>query len=340
MIFRKLLAGLATLVLALSGASASTGPLLLNGKAFIAIPGTGVLNTSPPVTNPMGLAYQSTTGTAAYGHPTGMLITGRSNRDDPAFQTVRTAGGKILAYFDLVEATDCAFTTTCSDPYDAAFWLGVTYWPYLTQGNGGPPAGQHRRNTAATYLADITVGSSWVTTAVGRIATYYASGNYDGVFIDVTGARLFSTGTTGANWSTDWGSSTACPGTECEHSAWTLGNIDLVRQLAAALPAGAIIVNNNVWNDAGITGLGTPGQQYVNGVCLEHHAAFASGAPSANAAYARDATFGRLPRHILSIGVSTADAIQWQLIPNVTEISDQASYVSVSTPPIPFHSNP
>jgi len=37
------------------------------------------------LTNPLGFAYKSVTGVADYGKPTGMVITGRCNRYDPAF---------------------------------------------------------------------------------------------------------------------------------------------------------------------------------------------------------------------------------------------------------------
>src|SRR5262245_8125374 len=95
-------------------------------------------------TNPAGFAYKSVSGVAQYGHPNGMLITGRCNRYDPEFAAARANGAEVLAYLDAPARPD---SSGCA--LDNEFYLGdpsrVPLWPYAP-----------RVNFPDTHLTDIT----------------------------------------------------------------------------------------------------------------------------------------------------------------------------------------
>lgn len=296
------------------------------------------------IANPGGLAYVNNTNAAVYGVSTAMIITGRNNRYDPAFQAARALGCELLAYLDPMEGPQTGHTIGGLDDIFYQVIAGVATapaWPFLTNGFGNPPnppAGQTRQNFINTYMLDITVGSAWANHVVAYITALMQEGLVDGVFLDVIGARLFSTGATGANWGLypsvgDW--------LAAEMDAWTLGCIDLVRRLDAARRAinpGFIILNNNIWtgdNDD----YGVIGEQFVDGVCLEHHP-YSS---TSNVNYAGRA-FGNLGhRRVLALCTQTAtengvtipvsaEVAAWAQAKGVTNVFNQQSYVTLSSP--------
>jgi len=281
--------------------------LLIAGPIVVPIPATAA-NTFP--TNPAGFAYKFTTGVEQYGHPTGMLITGRCNRYAPEFAAARANGAEVLAYLNAPERPD---SPVCG--LDNEFYMGdpsrVPLWPFAP-----------RVNFPNNHLTDITVGSAWTDQVVSYIETLMRENKVDGVFLDVLGARLWSTL---ANWDS-WPAA--------EQDAYTAGNVDLVRRLDAkrrAINPKFIIVNNNNWSDQGAAG--RAGEPYVDGISIEHHAA-TEPFNSAEAGHA----FGNLGhRRVIAIGRSTADAQQWATVQGVTHVSDEQTYGTVTPPPIGFH---
>lgn len=275
------------------------------------VPPAVATNTLP--TNPIGFAYQSTTNIGQYAHPTGMLVTGRCNRYAPEFAAARANGAEILAYLNVMQRND---STVCGA--DDAFYGGppgsTPLWPYPTPGT--------RVNWPGTHMTDMRVGSAWVNRAVTYIENLMVEDKVDGVFLDDIGARLWSSLAAWDTWPA-W-----------EREAWTAGTIDLVRRLDAkrrALNPRFIIVNNNVWDVAGT--VGTTAEQYVDGICLEHHppdSAYhqrVAGKPYSNLGH----------RRVLAVAHNPAEAQQWATVQGVTHVSDQTNYGSVTTPPIPFH---
>src|SRR5687767_2913660 len=102
--------------------------------------------------NPLGIAWKTVTNVSLYGKPTGMLIAGRCNRNDPAFQTARRNGAEVLAYINPVARPDhfvCAL--------DTQFYMNdigqVPLWPHPTYGQRSP--------WANTRMTDIRAGSDW-----------------------------------------------------------------------------------------------------------------------------------------------------------------------------------
>ena len=264
--------------------------------------------------NPLGFAYNgSLTNVPLYGKSTGMLITGRCNRYAAAFATARSKGAEILAYLDPAERPDrpvCALDTT--------FYMNnigsVPLWPY-------PSYGQ-RQQWGGTKLTDMRPGSKWILYVVSYVSNLMRERKVDGVFLDVTGARVWGA----ANWN-GW--------PQAEKNLWTDGNIDLVRRLDAARKAinpDFIIVNNNVWDRGDTRGLA--GEQYVAGVAIEHPAL---GVPAWHKAYASKA-FGNVGhRRVLVIARDATDAKKWSsTVPGVTHVSSQTYYGYPTVPPVPF----
>lgn len=287
---------------------------LLAGSTVALVPAASAVNTLP--TNPLGFAYKSVTGVAQYGHPTGMLVTGRCNRYAPEFAAARANGAEVLAYLDAAERPDGSVCTL-----DNEFYLGdpsqVPLWPYPTPGA--------RVNFKNTHLTDIQVGSDWINHVVTYIENLMREDKVDGVFLDVVGDRLWSTL---ANWDS-W--------PQAEKDRWTAGMIDLVKRLDAkrrAINPRFIIVNNNTWDTP--DGGGLVAEQYVDGICLEHF--------DPDGAYHRRIAgkpYGNLGHHrVLAIARSTDEARQWADVQGVTHVSDQSTelgYGTVTPPPIGFH---
>ncbi len=265
--------------------------------------------------NPLGIAFSKTTNVSLYAKPTGTLIAGRCNRYDAAFQSARAKGAEVLAYLNAVERPD---HTVCA--LDKAFYMGdygkVPLWPYPSYGT--------RINYANMHMTDIRKGSAWSNAVVKYVENLMRENKVDGVFLDVVGARLWSTL---ANWNS-WPQS--------QKDAWTDGAVDLVRRLDASrrkIRPTFLIVNNNVW-DRGDS-RGTPGEKYVDGVTLEH--------PSVNSAYQINyakRAFGNLgQRRVFVIATNSTDAKTWASRAGVTHVSSQTSsqYKYPLSPPVSFH---
>jgi hypothetical protein len=289
--------------------------------ALTVLAGTTVMPATAPIafaantlpTNPYGMAYISVAGVSQYGHPTGMLITGRCNRYAPEFAAAQANGAEILAYLNAFERPD---SQVCA--LDNEFYGGppgsTPLWPYPTPGE--------RVNFANMHLTDLRAGSAWADQAVSYIEGLMREDKVDGVLLDGLGARLWSTL---ANWDS-W--------PQWEKDEWTAGSVDLVRRLDAkrrAINPQFILVNNNNWAGAGTLGRG--GEPYVDGISIENH--FAT-EPFNSAEAGR--SFGNLGhRRVLAIGQNHDDALAWANVQGVTHVSDQENYGQVTPPPIGFH---
>jgi hypothetical protein len=264
--------------------------------------------------NPLGIAFKYVTNVPLYGKPTGMLITGRCNRYDPAFQVARQKGAEVLAYINPVARPDhhvCAL--------DTKYYMNdlgqVPLWPYPTYGQRSP--------WANTRMTDIRVGSAWSNYVVKFVEGLMREGKVDGVFLDAVGVRPWSTL---AEWNS-WPQS--------EKNAFAAGNVDLVRRLDArrrAINPDFLIIANNVW-EAGTT-RALEGERYIDGVMLEHPKPLSPW----HIKYAAK-PFGNLGhRRVLVVANTRADAQAWAKIPGVTHVSDQTSaqYRNPNTPPVAF----
>ncbi|HEY0680874.1 MAG TPA: hypothetical protein VGD45_00945 [Steroidobacter sp.] len=269
---------------------------------------------SAEAANPLGIAWKYVTNVPLYGKPTGMLIAGRCNRNDPAFQAARQKGAEVLAYINPIARPDhfvCAL--------DTQFYMNdigqVPLWPYPTYGQRSP--------WANTRMTDIRAGSDWSDHVVSYVERLMREGKVDGVFLDTVGVRPWSS-------LAEWGSWPLW-----EKNAYVAGNIDLVRRLDAkrrAIKPGFIIVNNNVWEAGTIKAL--TGERYVDGVVLEHpkplspwHVSYA-GRPFGNLGH----------RRVLVIANTRSEAQAWARVPGVTHVSDQTTsqYKHPNVPAVSF----
>lgn len=264
--------------------------------------------------NPLGIAFKYVTNVPQYGKPTGMLITGRCNRYDPAFAAARQKGAEVLAYINPIARPD---HFVCAQ--DTQFYMNdigqVPLWPYPTYGQRSP--------WPNTRMTDIRAGSEWSNHVVAFVERLMRENKVDGVFLDVVGVRPWSSL---AEWNS-WPQS--------EKNAFAAGNVDLVRRLDArrrAINPDFIIVANNVWEYGTMKAL--EGERYIDGVALEHpkplnpwHVNYAA-RPFSNLGH----------RRVLVIANTRADAQAWARVRGVTHVSDQtaAQYKHPNPPAVSF----
>lgn len=251
--------------------------------------------------NPAAFAYLDTTNVSKYGNHTGIVVSGRCNWKNSAFSAIRTKGAEHLVYINATERPD---SPICD--LDRQFYMNnygaVPLWPF-------PSYGQ-RYNWPGTKLTDMRPGSQWILHVVAYVEKLMRDGSVDGVMLDATGARLWSTEANWASWSTT------------EKNLWTDGTVDLVRRLDAkrkAIRPDFIIMNNGTWDRGDSRGYA--GEKYVSGVVAEKvplttwrknyvGKSFGSGGP----------------RRVIVIARSAADAAEWNKVPGVTHVTYQTIY--------------
>jgi hypothetical protein len=267
---------------------------------------------SPTVANPLGLFYDNSfTNFEAYEHPTAMLVAGNCNRDDPRFQLARAAGAEVLAYINptaVYDSLPCKNKPSLYGPDRAR----VPLWPYPKYGE--------RSSWRHTLMTDMRAGSAWSNHVVDFVEQMMRERKFDGVFLDVVGARVWADTTEWKDWP------------QSERDEYTRGNIDLVRRIdekRRAINPDFIVVNNSLW-DRGDP-IGFEGEKYVDGVVLEH--------PQLNDYHRKYAgrTFGDLGhRRVLVIARSADDARAWARVPGVTNVTDEHNYSHPDAPLVPF----
>lgn len=265
--------------------------------------------------NPLGIAFKNTTNVSLYARPTGMLIAGRCNRNNPAFEQARRQGAEVLLY---VSATARPDTRVCA--LDNELYLNdptrVPLWPYPSEGQ--------RVSYPKTHMTDMRPGSAWILHVVEYVEQLMRDGKFDGVFLDATGARAWDKLADWNNWP------------QAEKDTWTDGNVDLVRRLderRRAIDPDFIIVTNGFWDRGDRRGL--DGERYVDGIMLEH--------PKVGSAWhIKNAgkAFGDLGhRRVLVVAENEEAAQAWAKVEGVTHVSDQSGpgqYEHPTVPPIPF----
>ena len=265
--------------------------------------------------NPLGLFYDNSfENFDAYKHPTAMVVAGNCNRYDRRFSEARAAGAEVLAYLNPTAVYDvlpCKSQSSLYSKYGSDV-KRVPLWPF-------PNYGQ-RSSWRRTRITDVRVGSEWSNHVVDFVEHLMREGKVDGVFLDVVGARVWSDQTQWSSWD------------KSEQDAYTQGNIDLVRRIDAsrrAINPNFIIINNSLWDRGDPAGF--EGEQYVDGVVLEH--------PPLNEYHERYAgrRFSNLGhRRVLVIARSAEDAMRWAKVPGVTHVTDQLKYNHPGAPLVPF----
>jgi len=279
---------------------------------FAVLLGAAAPALASAVANPLGLFYDdSFTNFESYEHPTAMLVAGNCNRDDPRFQQARAAGAEVLAYLNPTSVYDslpCKRKPGLYGPDRER----VPLWPYPNYGE--------RVSWKHTHMTDMRAGSAWSNHVVEFVEQLMRARKFDGVFLDVVGARVWADTTDWKSWP------------QAERDEYTRGNIDLVRRIdekRRAINPDFIVVNNSLW-DRGDP-IGFEGEKYVDGVVLEH--------PPLNEYHRRYAghAFGDLGhRRVLVIARTTEDARAWAQVPGVTNVTDERNYAHPDGPLVPF----
>ncbi len=280
--------------------------------ALLGVAASALVSAAAPVANPLALFYDdSFTNFEAYEHPTAMMVAGNCNRDDPRFQRARAAGAEVLAYINPTAVYDSLPCKNKPGLYGRDRDR-VPLWPYPTYGE--------RVSWKHTHMTDMRAGSAWSNHVVDFVEQLMRERKFDGVFLDVVGARFWTDTTEWKDWP------------QAERDEYTRGNIDLVRRIdekRRAINPDFIVVNNSLW-DRG-DALGFEGEKYVDGVVLEH--------PELNQYHRRYA--GRIfsdlgHRRVLVIARSTEDARAWAHVPGVTNVTDERKYGHPDEPLVPF----
>ncbi|MBL8270185.1 hypothetical protein [Steroidobacter sp.] len=284
--------------------------------AVVCVIGLLIQAKAAEAANPLGIAFKDTANVSLYGQPTGMVIAGRCNRNDPAFDQARRNGAEVLLY---VSATARPDARVCA--LDNELYLNdptrVPLWPYPSEGQ--------RVSYPKTHMTDMRPGSPWILHVVDYVEQLMREGKVDGVFLDAMGARSWDKLADWSNWP------------QAERDVWTDGNIDLVRRLderRRAIDPKFIIVTNGYWDRGDARGL--DGERYVDGIMLEH--------PKAGSSWhlkQASKPFSDLGhRRVLVVATDHEAAQEWAKAAGVTHVSDQAGgarqYAHPTEPPIAF----
>jgi len=270
--------------------------------------------------NPAGFYYYDKADATypnigGFDAPTALLITGRCNRTNTHFTQARAAGAEVLAYINPVDIL------TAPSSCQAEFFTGAQLWPHKDAN------GNDRSEGTGTKLSNLTVGSSWATAVVAYVEDLMRDGNVDGVMLDVVGAKLWAA----ADWN-NWPTP--------EQDEWTAGNIDLVRRINDSrkrINPFFIIINNNYWNPENTApdpNVVYPGEQYVDGIVVEHHAATELNARAfAGRPYGSPGA-GLEHRRVIAISSTSSDALAWTNVAGVTHVALQPNGYSNGEPPV------
>jgi hypothetical protein len=266
--------------------------------------------------NPLFKCYVSTAGLKEYAKASAIVVTGRGNRYDPAFQAARAAGAILYQYWMTYE---CADVLTNPQDHETYYVDGKPppLWPYRDA------LGQPRSGWQGTHLLDIRPSSPYFAQITKYARAQIASRLFDGFMLDGMGYRIWGSI---AAWDT-W--------PKAEREEWTASMVAIakaVHEIRVELWPEFEVVHNNVWDNVQAPGSAI-GMSYANGCVGENwkHDPW-------HMAYVAKTFAEPFKKRVLIISPTQAIADAWKADPNVTHITlvDKAagqSYQS-ATPPI------
>jgi hypothetical protein len=263
----------------------------------------------PSGVSPMAIAYDNTTNLTLYHNVGALIIAGEKaavRSSTTAMQNARAAGAEVLQYIVPADWPDAPYGNQFERDYYEAYGTPAL-WPFA-----------ERSKWEGSLLSDMRPGSAWILYTVEFIADLITADQCDGVFLDTVGARTYAATANWDSWSAE------------EKDAYMLGNIDLVRRLDERRKAMGredfLLVSNSVWFRADKPAEAALGEQYVNGVCIEHHAS--------NSTWHRK--FSGKNRRVCVIANSQTEAVAWAYAPGVTHVSGQTTPQYSNALALPF----
>lgn len=310
-----------------TGGGAATAAAALGGltAGATATGGTpGVLTLQP--TQPATFVYTVVNSTLdSYKTPGAMVVAGRDNYADTAFQQVNAAGGHVLIYLDAV------MDNTVGRYHDLLYNASV-------YGAAVPRFPGNRQANSIGFLTDVRVGSL-LHTKLEPILRLMASENphMTGYFADDLGSR-----TNFPNFT--WESLSTQEQIDYRNGIIAIGQT--WRNVCDDL--GKIVIFNGSWNSGTIAAngggyptLGTHGCSLADGGCFElwegFNAAFRT-AMAASAQWSTDSAMVNGDAIHLAIANSALDRADWADEGTVAYVAQQTSYASAVTPWGSFHS--
>jgi hypothetical protein len=289
-----------------------------------------------PEINPLGLNYgMDTTAVVPFARPTAIIVTGRGNRYDAAFQEARRRGALVYAYWNPIN-----IPVGSKNPQDLEQWMRDTVKVPRWRFQGSGPV---RSTWPNTELADIRPGSVWRAYFREITEQIIAKNLFDGFFCDETGARP---------WAADWESWPLA-----EQKLWSESMVDVARDVHEArvkINPKFEIVHNNVWHlpsSHPAFEVARTGDRYCNGVCLENTTPdpviFKQTGKRVRQIFhvnyaARTFAGDPFPRRLLSITNHPEMFEQWKSDANVTHITLVSKlagedYMRLTAPQVPYH---
>jgi hypothetical protein len=253
----------------------------------------------------------SFTNFEAYEHPTAMLIAGNCNRDDPRFQQARAAGAEVLAYLNPTSVYDSLPCRNKPGLYGHDRER-VPLWPYPSYGE--------RVSWKHTHMTDMRPGSAWSNHVVDFVEQLMRDGQFDGVFLDVVGARVWAD-------TTQW--ERLAPGRARRIHARQHRPGSPHRSEAPRHRSG---LYRGQQQSLGSRRRGRLRRREIR----RRRGARAPGAQRLSPQVRRP-PFGDLGhRRVLVIARSTEDARAWAHVPGVTNVTDERTYAHPGEPLVPF----
>jgi hypothetical protein len=253
--------------------------------------------------NPLALAYSTVEGVEAIAAPNIIIIAGRCNLNDKAFQRARVKGAELWEYRNVVEAST---SKVCS--LDDEFYMGSAAkcprWPYPSPGVRWLWKPTHTMTDLRSAVGHGPPVSGWPNFAIDYLGQRMRAGQSDGFFLDVIGGRPWGE-SDWENWP-DW-----------EKQEWNDGVYNFMRRLdeqRRAINPGFKINNNNTWQ---YNERCTP---FVDGITLEH-----TKRDNTYTVNWAGKTFGNLGQRRVLVVARAGDTEFWKGVPGVTHIGEVAS---------------
>jgi len=268
-------------------------------------------------TNPVFVAYEADTGVIDYAKPTALFLAGPPVRYKPSFQEARRRGSKVFAYVHPSNLPDKVINPNQLETYMNGR-ANVPIWPYKTA------TGASRSNWPGTVLIDIR-SPAWLDWLASFLGKLIASKQFDGVFLDTLGARLWNPSVAWDTWPV------------AEQQEWTAASVNLARRMhekRMEIDPDFVIVHNNVWHLPPTNpqqALARSAEAYCDGVCLE-----LSPLSEFHTAYA-NRTFSGRQRCVIVVSKTAEDAPKWADVQGVTHVCGPSDYSQPVAPLVAYN---